>query len=263
MATTNFGQAMDFWRKMYVDETVAGAMWNGFFDGETKGAPPAWKQLYLDSLTSSAPEFLYPKHVEYCPSLPRDEWLKIKTHMEYISAMTGERVIIAGGMPRDIGYNIPYKDVDIYVPNCKDYKMSGYLSDYYSYLHNLSTASKSAITTKTLSGSDGYEDDEIIHVEETKIDGITYNLMFIKGEIVDHVRDVFDLSICKAIIASDGSIYYLPEFLKTVETGKVTFTRGISAEDKVRSYQKHWPRIKRKLPHLELVLNKVNKGRPL
>lgn len=223
-------------------------LYNEIINGRRPEAKPKPKFRRLSNI-SEVSEEIVPKHIK----------TDLLAFMAEIERRVLSEVIAAGGMPRDLVHGLNYKDIDLYIQIPEGADVNKYVETVRAYVKSIKGDFK-----QLSNNNEKYEEKSILHVEHVYLKPeLRFDIIFINKNVDDFTLENFDLSICKIIMETNGSFHYSDAFDKTIETGKVTFTKGMDSASKKNSLKTHWPRIQKKLPMYSLVINKVNNGRPL
>lgn len=182
-----------------------------------------------------------------------------------------EDAIIAGGAVRDRYFDIPFRDIDIYVQakyryTVKDPKYNAIPSEQAYHVSPISDKQKHNVLKELVGDSfvspvrdmnqkfgSYYEDSNgVVAVWQFIKQGIVYQLIFTNVPPRDFVKDCFDFNICKCYY--DGKdFHYLPEFLADVKNHTLTLSVTTLTDNMMcRVLKDHFQRISRKFPNFQL-----------
>jgi hypothetical protein len=176
--------------------------------------------------------------------------------------------IIAGGYHRDIFNNIPYSDVDIYVPTPDAASVVNnssfcvhYTNDWEELLelkHDFRSMDRIQELTgeNRASGVDGTPTLEMVFGMIKN--EINYNLIIVNTLPIDFVMQTFDFNICKTYC--DGEkVTFTKEFMSDVEQKRLTLTDNkLNLKEFTSAMNVHLPKLKYKYPQHKVVIPDVH-----
>ena len=155
---------------------------------------------------------------------------------------------ILGGFPRDLHFNKPYRDVDIYARGCYNFNTV----DYY----NLITLLLSDFKLDNYENTGSMNSDtlpNILNTSEFEIDGLKFNIIFTKK--IQTVHD-FDFDLCMFFYdhVEQVPIFLGPELDKLDRFRESKINPIISKEQVYYSLEKHLPKLKEKYPDFKFII---------
>ena len=169
----------------------------------------------------------------------------------------GYEAIIAGGMLRDVYFDQPYRDIDIFIWDPRtQYKNNGGtelpLLDMHAYEKLFSIIGLSGqILRNWVPGQGGDEGSMegrdiltsgLTHVCDMMINGFHYQFITLHTNPVEYVMKYFDTGICK--VYCDGEkIRYTNDFLKDAENKTITICGRMTEDEFIATMERHIPKL--------------------
>lgn len=158
------------------------------------------------------------------------------------------KAFIAGGALRDIHYNKPVKDVDIFIPTYKGVWAETLIDVLKEEFKDCDVMVKA----HSIYMDSNLADSRFLPlVLEVIVKGQSYDIIFIEASGLPEVVEYFDLSICQ--IAHNGTTMYQSQAFKDTEKTGIITIQNINREDRQAS---RIARILKKYPEFKVEGNK-------